>query len=31
MPLTAEAGWLVRQENKLMVNAPFFESGLKPR
>ena len=26
-----EAGWLVRQENKLMVDAPFFESSVKPK
>ena len=28
---SAEAGWLVRQENKLMVNAPFFDPGVKPK
>ena len=28
---SAEAGWLVKQENKLMVNAPFFESSVKPK
>ena len=28
---SAEAGWLVRQENKLMVNAPFFESSVRPK
>lgn len=27
---TGEAGWLVRQENKLMVNAPFFQSTVMP-
>ena len=27
----AEAGWLVRQETKLMVNAAFFVSSVKPR
>ncbi len=28
---SAEAGWLVKQENKLMVNTPFFESSVKPK
>ena len=28
---SGEAGWLVKQENKLMVNAPFFESSVKPK
>ena len=28
---SAEAGWLLRQENKLMVNAAFFESSVKPK
>ena len=28
---SAEAGWLIAQENKLMVNAPFFESSVKPK
>ena len=28
---SGEAGWLVRQENRLMVSAPFFESAVKPK
>ena len=28
---SAEAGWLVKQENKLMVDAPFFESSVQPK
>ena len=28
---STEAGWLVGQENKLMVNAPFFDSGVEPK
>ncbi len=28
---SAEAGWLIEQENKLMVNAPFFKSSVKPK
>ncbi len=28
---SAEAGWLVAQENKLLVNVPFFESSVKPK
>ena len=28
---SAEAGWLIAQENKLMVNAPFFESSVRPK
>lgn len=28
---SAEAGWLISQQNKLLVNAPFFESSVKPK
>jgi len=28
---SGEAGWLAGQENKLMVDAPFFESSVKPK